>query len=143
MDKLVSRGVQIDIGFEDIIVPGPSKFVYPALLDFPSPELNSYTMESTIAEKFQAMVKLGILNSRMKDFYNIWFLSRTFDFRGETLAEVKINPEDLKNGEWEDSESVSGSKTDFRKANFEIYIKKRFFRRIENLGRNVDSSITH
>jgi hypothetical protein len=45
-------------------------------------------MESTIAEKYQAMVKLGLLNSRMKDFYDIWFLSRTFDFSGETLIEA-------------------------------------------------------
>jgi hypothetical protein len=45
-------------------------------------------MESTIAEKFQAMVKLGVLNSRMKDFYDIWVLSSTFDFKGEILAEA-------------------------------------------------------
>ena len=84
----VRVSLQIDIGFGDVIVPGPSKVVYPALLDFPAPKLNGYTMESTIAEKFQAMVKLGVLNSRMKDFYDIWVLSRTFDFKGETLAEA-------------------------------------------------------
>ena len=61
---------------------------YPAILDFPAPELKGYTMESTIAEKFQAMVKLGVLNSRMKDFYDIWILSRLFDFKGEILAEA-------------------------------------------------------
>jgi hypothetical protein len=61
---------------------------YPAILDFPVPELKGYTMESTIAEKFQAMVKLGVLNSRMKVFYDIWFLSRSFDFKGEILGEV-------------------------------------------------------
>ena len=80
--------LQIDIGFGDVIIPGPSKIKYPVLLDFPPPELDGYTMESTIAEKFQAMVKLGLLNSRMKDFYDIWFLSRMFDFKGETLAEA-------------------------------------------------------
>ena len=80
--------LQIDIGFGDVIVPGPGKVAYPALLDFPSPELNGYTMESTIAEKFHAMVRLGVLNSRMKDFYDIWMLSRTFDFKGEMLAEA-------------------------------------------------------
>ncbi|MDF1592693.1 MAG: nucleotidyl transferase AbiEii/AbiGii toxin family protein [Desulfobacterales bacterium] len=80
--------LQIDIGFGDVVVPGPCKVAYPSLLDFPPPELNGYTKESTIAEKFQAMVKLGVLNSRMKDFYDIWFLSRTFDFRGDTLAEA-------------------------------------------------------
>ena len=80
--------LQIDIGFGDVIVPGPGKVAYPALLEFPPPELNGYTMETTIAEKYQAMVKLGVLNSRMKDFYDIWMLSRTFDFNGEVLAEA-------------------------------------------------------
>jgi len=80
--------LQVDIGFGDVIVPGPDKVVYPPLLDFPAPELNGYTMESTIAEKLQAMVKLGVLNSRMKDFYDIWILSRTFNFKGGTLAEA-------------------------------------------------------
>jgi predicted nucleotidyltransferase component of viral defense system len=80
--------LQIDIGFGDVIVPGPNRISYPVLLDFSHPELNGYSMESTIAEKFQAMVKLGVLNSRMKDFYDIWMLCRTFDFRGELLAEA-------------------------------------------------------
>jgi hypothetical protein len=80
--------LQVDIGFGDVIVPRPGKVVYPVLLDFPPPELNGYTMESTITEKFQAMVRLGVLNSRMKDFYDIWWLSRNFDFSGKILAEA-------------------------------------------------------
>jgi len=80
--------LQIDIGFGDIIVPSPGKVVYPTLLDFPSPELNGYTMETTIAEKYQTMVKLSAVNSRMKDFHDIWMLSRAFDFNGEVLAEA-------------------------------------------------------
>jgi hypothetical protein len=80
--------LQIDIGFGDVIVPGPNRISYPVLLDFSHPELNGYSMESTIAEKFQAMVKLGVLNSRMKDFYDIWMLCRRFDFQGELLAEA-------------------------------------------------------
>jgi len=80
--------LQIDVGFGDVIVPGPRKVTYPALLDFPAPELLGYTMESTIAEKYHAMANLGVLNSRMKDFYDIWMLSRTFNFRGEVLAEA-------------------------------------------------------
>ena len=64
--------LQIDVGFGDVIIPGPGKVKYPVLLDFPPPELRGYTMESTIAEKFQAMVKIGLLNSRMKDFCDIW-----------------------------------------------------------------------
>jgi hypothetical protein len=80
--------LQIDIGFGDVIIPKPDRVKYPVLLDFPPPELDGYTMESTIAEKFQAMVKLGLFNSRMKDFYDIWFLSRRFDFKGKTLIEA-------------------------------------------------------
>jgi predicted nucleotidyltransferase component of viral defense system len=80
--------IQIDIGFGDVIVPNADSVSYPAILDFPAPEIKGYTMESTIAEKFQAMVKLGVVNSRMKDFYDIWFLSRTFDFKGEILGEA-------------------------------------------------------
>jgi hypothetical protein len=78
--------LQVDVGFGDVIVPGPRKVTYPVLLDFPPPELKGYSMESTIAEKFHAMVKRGILNSRMKDFHDIWMLSRTFDFQGAMLA---------------------------------------------------------
>lgn len=80
--------LQIDVGFGDVIVPGPSRMIYPVLLDFPAPELSGYSKESTIAEKFQAMVKLGVLNTRMKDFYDVWMLSRSFDFKGEVLAEA-------------------------------------------------------
>lgn len=78
--------LQIDIGFGDVIVPGPASVSYPTLLGFPAPELQGYTIESTVAEKFQAMVRLGMLNSRMKDFYDIWLLSHMFDFKGDRLA---------------------------------------------------------
>ncbi len=78
--------LQIDIGFGDIVVPEPKMIAYPVLLDFPAPELKGYSKESTIAEKFHAMEQLGILNSRMKDFYDIWFLSHTFNFQGDVLS---------------------------------------------------------
>jgi len=58
------------------------------MLDSPVPRLLCYSRESTIAEKFEAMVKLGVLNSRMKDFYDIWLLSRQFDFDGAKLAKA-------------------------------------------------------
>ena len=80
--------LQIDVGFGDVIVPGTLKVVYPALLDYPAPELIGYTRESSIAEKFQAMVKLGALNSRMKDFYDIWALCQSFDFEGATISQA-------------------------------------------------------
>src|SRR5215468_7091269 len=63
--------MQIDIGFGDVITPAPVEAVFPTLLDFPAPKLLAYPKESVIAEKFEAMVKLGIANSRMKDFYDL------------------------------------------------------------------------
>ena len=80
--------MQIDIGFGDVVYPGPEVAQLPALLDFPAPRLIGYSRESTIAEKLEAMVKLGMLNSRMKDFYDIWLLSRQFDFDGARLTEA-------------------------------------------------------
>lgn len=78
--------IQVDVGFGDVVVPEGRKIQYPVILDFPAPKLAGYTMESTIAEKFQTMIKLGILNSRMKDYYDVWLLSRKFDFNGKLLA---------------------------------------------------------
>lgn len=78
--------MQIDIGFGDVITPKPSDVDYPTILDFPAPHLRGYTFESVIAEKFEAMVKLGTANSRMKDFYDVWLMTRQFDFKGERLV---------------------------------------------------------
>lgn len=78
--------LQIDIGFGDVVSPRQTKISYPTILDLPAPKFNGYSKESSIAEKFQAMVKLGILNSRMKDFYDIWTMARMFDFEVEVLA---------------------------------------------------------
>ena len=80
--------MQIDIGFGDVVYPGPEVAQLPVLLDFPAPRLMGYSRESTVAEKLEAMVKLGMLNSRMKDFYDIWLLSRQFDFDGAKLTEA-------------------------------------------------------
>jgi predicted nucleotidyltransferase component of viral defense system len=87
--------MQMDIGFGDVVVPGPQEAILPTILDFPPPHLFGYSLESAIAEKFEAMVKLGELNSRMKDFYDIWLLSRQFDFMGERLKDAMS--ETLKN----------------------------------------------
>ena len=81
----VRISMQLDIGFGDAVVPKAKPIIYPTILDLPKPHLVGYSRESTVSEKFEAMVKLGILNSRMKDFFDIWFLSRQFDFAGKTL----------------------------------------------------------
>ncbi|PIE66432.1 MAG: hypothetical protein CSA26_00890 [Desulfobacterales bacterium] len=80
--------MQMDIGFGDIVYPGPEKAELPCMLDSPAPSLLCYSRESAIAEKFEAMIKLGQLNSRMKDFYDIWLLSRQFEFVLNSLAEA-------------------------------------------------------
>jgi hypothetical protein len=81
-------GMQIDFGFGDELFPGPEQLKFPPILDLPAPILLCYTRESAIAEKFEAMIKLGALNSRMKDFYDIWLLSRQFEFSGTSLLEA-------------------------------------------------------
>ncbi len=80
--------IQIDIGFGDIVHPEPIEAELPTILELAAPRLLCYSRESAIAEKFEAMVKLRELNSRMKDFYDIWLLSRQFEFEGNELAEA-------------------------------------------------------
>lgn len=76
----------IDIGFGDAMEPGAEMVDYPSMLEFPAPRLRAYARETVIAEKFQAMVALGRANSRMKDFYDIWILSKSFDFTSDRLT---------------------------------------------------------
>lgn len=80
--------IRLDIGFGDAIVPPPKKIKYPTLLNFPAPIMLSYAPETSIAEKFQSMIKMGIMNSRMKDYYDIWFLSKNFEFEGNKLQQA-------------------------------------------------------
>lgn len=77
--------MQIDFGFSDVITPGPVEITYPTILDYPAPVLRAYNRETALAEKFEAMVSLGRLNSRMKDFFDVWLLANSSDFRGEDL----------------------------------------------------------
>lgn len=77
--------LQLDVGFGDAVTPLAQEVDYPTLLDFPAPHLRIYPKETVIAEKFQAMVRLGMANSRMKDFYDIWVMARSFDFDGAVL----------------------------------------------------------
>jgi hypothetical protein len=76
----------MDVGFGDVITPGPVKISYPTLLHLPAPELLGYTPETSIAEKLEAMVVLDVANSRMKDFFDIAFLARTRSFDGGLLS---------------------------------------------------------
>jgi predicted nucleotidyltransferase component of viral defense system len=83
--------IHVDIGFGDVITPGPLWIEYPTILDDDHPKLQAYTLESTIAEKYQAMVKLDLANSRMKDFYDIYFLTGNRSFEGRRLQKAIQN----------------------------------------------------
>lgn len=77
--------VQADIGFGDIVTPGERIIEFPTLLDLPAPKLKSYPPETMIAEKFHTLVSLGIANSRMKDFYDLYVIKRNYPFNNEQL----------------------------------------------------------
>lgn len=77
---------QIDLGFGDAVTPAPKRITYPTLLDQPAPELAAYHMETVVAEKLEAMVKLGTTNTRTKDYYDLFALSRAFPFQGADLV---------------------------------------------------------
>lgn len=80
--------IQVDIGFGDAVTPAPVDIDYPALLDAPAPHLRAYPVETVVAEKFEALVTLGIANSRLKDFYDLWLIAQTFEFRQFALVEA-------------------------------------------------------
>ncbi len=81
--------MQIDISFYDVIFPKPvKKMVFPCILNFPAPKLWCYSLESVVAEKFEALMQLGDWNSRMKDFYDLWILSREYNFDGHILSKA-------------------------------------------------------
>jgi len=79
--------VQVDIGFGDAVTPGPDDVRYPVILkDFEQPKLRAYPRYTVVAEKFDALYSLGMANSRMKDFYDLYTLSRYMDFEGTILC---------------------------------------------------------
>lgn len=80
--------IVIDIGFGDAVEPGLEQLELPVLLDQPPPLLRAYARETVVAEKFQAMVMLGQANSRLKDYYDLWVLARSYEFDPDRLAKA-------------------------------------------------------
>lgn len=80
--------LRVDIGFGDVVTPEAEEIDYPTLLDFPAPRVWAYPRETVVAEKLQAMVDLGIANTRMKDFYDLWVVAWQFSFSGSSLVEA-------------------------------------------------------
>jgi predicted nucleotidyltransferase component of viral defense system len=80
--------MQVDIGFGDAVYPEPELASFPVLLPMEAPIIRAYPREATIAEKFHAMVLLDIRNSRMKDFYDIWYMANTWEFQMRPLQKA-------------------------------------------------------
>jgi predicted nucleotidyltransferase component of viral defense system len=80
--------LQVDVGFGDVVTPEATMIELPALLDFPAPRLRGYPRETVVAEKLNAMVELRLDNSRMKDFYDLDVLARSFAFDGPLLVQA-------------------------------------------------------
>ncbi len=80
--------LRLDVGIDDAVVPDPGWVDYPALLHDQAPRILAYQPATAIAEKFQAMIEIGLANSRMKDYHDIWMLSRTLEFDGQDLADA-------------------------------------------------------
>jgi hypothetical protein len=80
--------IQIDFGVGDVMVPGPRMIEYPVFLGGDTISLLAYPIESSIAEKLQAMVALGNANSRMKDFYDVWICAKHLDFKADALLKA-------------------------------------------------------
>jgi len=80
--------IQIDVGFGDIVIPKPIEIEYPTLLHMPAPRIRAYPPETVVAEKFESMVSLGMLNSRMKDYYDLRIMAKEIQFGGNALTEA-------------------------------------------------------
>jgi hypothetical protein len=81
--------VQVDVGFGDAVTPAPELVDYPTMLpELPGPRLRAYPRYTVVAEKLEALVLLGIANSRMKDYFDLWVLARYSDLDGETLRQA-------------------------------------------------------
>ena len=78
--------VRVDVGFGDVVIPPAEMTEWTPILDLPAPRLLGYSKESAIAEKLETMVRFGAVNSRVKDFFDIWLLCRQFDFDGQTVG---------------------------------------------------------
>lgn len=82
------KKLQMDIGFGDVIIPRAMRMEFPTLLEEKPPRIKVYSIESIISEKFEAMVKLAMVNSRIKDFYDVYTLSVSYNFQSDRLKKA-------------------------------------------------------
>lgn len=126
--------MQIDVAFGDVVYPKTKVVDYPVILNFPKPHLKGYPPESVISEKFETMVKRGLLNSRMKDFYDVWLMMRKFDFIGANLSEAlkrtfEHRKTELPKGQPLFAEEIYDEKSD-RQTLWKAFLKKSDIRHV-------------
>jgi predicted nucleotidyltransferase component of viral defense system len=78
--------LQVDVGFGDALPVAPEEITFPVMLGMAAPKLRAYSRETVVAEKLEAIVKLGMLNSRFKDYFDLHYLAQKFSFQGDLLA---------------------------------------------------------
>ncbi len=132
--------VNIDIGFGDIIYPKRHMMDYPAILDDEPPHLYAYSKESIVAEKFEAIVSLGVLNSRLKDFYDICVLSNQFDFSGSDLKQAIIETFNHRNTSLDriDAFSEGFAQSGERNARWQGFLKTKHVEKTISLNQAIE-----
>jgi len=119
--------ISLDIGFGDVIYPDKKLMDFPVLLDMEAPTIFAYSIESIVAEKFEAFVQLGYANSRYKDFYDIYILETTHDFNGLELKQAIIETFKHRKTDFKDIIAFNGdfAEDTLRQNRWTAFIKKK------------------
>ena len=121
--------LQVDVGYGDTIVPTAQCVEFPSLLTKSGPVLRAYTPETVVAEKFHAIALLGMANSRMKDYFDIWMLSRNFSFDGWMLLRALENTFAKRGMRFPDSEPIGlteeFSRNESKRMQWRGFVKRR------------------
>ena len=120
--------VQVDVGFGDVVTPNPEPIRFPTLLEGPPPEMLAYPRHTMVAEKLEALVRLGIASSRMKDIYDLSLLSKLFVFEGGILLDAVIKTFNRRKTDFPDGVPVALSemfaKDRFKKQQWDAFIRR-------------------
>lgn len=129
--------VQIDVGFGDVVTPGPTEELMPAMLDQARASVLTYPRESVVAEKLEIIVQLGLVNSRMKDYFDLRALAASFQYDGEVLVDAVGRTFERRRTRLP-AEMPAGLSDDFAADSAKVTQWSAFLRRI---GREDDGSL--
>ena len=119
--------ISIDIGFGDVVYPERMKMEFPVLLDMEAPEIYAYSIYSVIAEKFEALVSLGLANGRYKDFYDIYVLAGSYNLDGMELMKAIVETFTHRETNFDDIAAFDDdfTKDETRQGRWRAFIKKK------------------